>query len=272
MAASVTIDHMPGRFSFTDENGSAVSFQRTLLVKGLSAGSTNPLAARIDEARTAVDAAGFAIGATTSLDSNLRVVKQEFESAGDSYTTSMICTVTYAAFKDIIPPIGSWLPVLNGSVNQIQTATDVLGFPIELSHTFPTDDENHPGQTITQGAKVNQFRPLAEITYTGLVRPPSIFELIIKYLGCTNSTTWNYGNPRRWLCTTFNAELFDRSTTPFTWKCEVTFQADGYEWSQTAVFIDPATGREPSGLVNGVGIKKIITQQSVDFNDLIPAN
>jgi hypothetical protein len=263
---------MPGRFSFTDENGAAVAFQRTLLVKGLTAGTTNPLAARIDEARTAVDAAGFAIGATTSLDSNLRVVKQEFESAGDSYTGSMICTVTYAAVADTIPLEGNWIPTLTGTLNQIQTAKDVLGFPISLSHTFPNDDPNHPGETITQGAKVNQFRPLSEITYVGRLKVPSIFQEKIKYLGKTNSTTWNYGGPGRWLCTGFNASLLDRSTTPYTWKVEVTFQADGYLWQQEAVFIDPATGREPDGLVPGVGIKKVITQYSVDFNDLIPAS
>lgn len=272
MPATVIIDNLDGRFSFTNEHGAATGFQRTLLIKGLTVGSSTPLAALINEARTAVNNAGFAIGDTSSVDSNLRVVKHDFEPASDSSNTAMRCVVTYAAFADSLPGVNVWVPTLSGSINQVQTNKDLNGFPIFVQHTYDNTDPNYPGQTITQGAQVNAFRPVAEITYRGLVQPPSIFNLIIKYLGCVNSTTWNYGNPSRWLCTNFTASLHDKSTTPDTWLCEVTFQADGYEWTQEAVFIDPTTGKPPADLVSGVGIKKVFTQRAVDFNDLIQAN
>lgn len=271
MAASVIIDYKQGGAKFTEESGAAADFQRTLLVTGLTAGTTNPLAARIDEARTAVNAAGFAHGDTTSLDSNLRVVSQEYSTI-ENDNSKLICTVTYKALKDTIPPLGTWVPVLSGTLNQIQTAKDLLGFPITVSHTFDTDDPNWAGQTVTQGAKVNQFRPLVEITYRGLMNPASMFNAVTKYLGKTNSATWLYGAPGRWLCTGFTAERHDVASNPDLWLCEVTFQADGFRWTQTAVFVDPATGKEPDNLVSGVGIKEIVTQYGVDFNELIPSN
>jgi hypothetical protein len=272
MPATVIIDNLDGRFSFTDEQGAATSFQRTLLITGLTISNSTPLASLINEARTAVNNAGFAIGDTSSVDSNLRVVKHDFEPAGDSSNKAMRCVVTYAAFADSLPGVNVWVPTLSGSVNQIQTSKDEFGFPIFVQHTYDNNDPNYPGQTITQGASVNQFRGVAEITYRGLVQPPSILLLIAKYLGKVNSTTWNYGAPLQWLCTNFTASLHDKSTTPDTWLCEVTFQADGSLWSQDAVFIDPTTGKPPADLVSGVGIKTIYTQQWVDFNDLIPAN
>ena len=271
MAATVIIDAKSSGGRFVEESGAATEFQRTLMVTGLTAGSGTPLAARIDEARTAVNAAGFAHGDTTSLDSNLRVASQEYSTI-ENDNSKLMCTVTYKALKDTIPPVGLWVPVLSGTLNQIQTAKDVSGFPITVSHTFPDDDPNWFGQTVTQGAKVNQFRPLVEITYRGLMEPASMFNAIIKYLGKTNSATWLYGAPGRWLCTGFTAERHDSASNPDTWLCEVTFQADGYRWTQTAVFVDPATGKEPENLVNGVGIKEIITQYGVDFNELIPSN
>ena len=79
MAVAVIIDTDTGGSTFREEMGAAVNMTRTLLVTGLTAGSGTPLAARIDEARTAVDAAGFEYYDTTSLDSNLRVVGQETE-------------------------------------------------------------------------------------------------------------------------------------------------------------------------------------------------
>lgn len=270
MAASVIIDWKEGGARFVRDSYAAAEFSRTCLVQGLSAGSGNgALSSRIAEAETALDSAGFAIGDTTTLDSNLRVTSREIAMhPGDN--SKMIATINYKAFRDTIPPVGSWIPKGNGSLNQIQIAKDLIGFPITVSHTFPTDDPNWHGQEVTQGAKVNQFRPLAELTYTGLIRPASILLEQVKYIGKTNSATWNYGAPGLWLCTNFTYELWDKATNPDTWLCEVTFQADGSRWTQTAVFVDPATGKEPENLVNGVGIKEIVTQYAVDFNNLIP--
>lgn len=272
MAASVIIDWKDGGARFVEQDGAAMEFSRTCFVTGLTAGSgSGTLTSRILEAKTALDSAGFAIGATTTMDANLRVSSRDIAMHPED-NSKVIATINYKAFKDTIPPLGSWLPKLSGSLNQIQTAKDLNGFPITLAHTFPDDDPNWHGQTVEQGAKVNQFRPLAEITYVGLLKVSSIFNTKIKYLGKTNSSTWNYGGPGRWLCTNFTAELFDKGTTPDTWLCEVTFQADGFLWTQTAVFVDPATGKEPEGLVSGVGIKNIVTQFGVDFNELIPSS
>lgn len=266
--ATVIIDANEDVHVLSEEVGAASSFKRTCLITGLTSGSSTPLAERMAEARTAMDT-NFPYFGTTLLDSNLRVVSREFSTIPGS-TTAVKCVVTYQSRKDVLGPVGTWTPVLSGTVNQIQVPNDIGGFPIILRHTFPDDDENHPGQLIEQGAKVPQMRPVVEITYTGLQQPASIFDLEITYLGKTNLTTWNYGNPGYWLCTNFQAQIHDAGTTPVTWLCDVTFQADAQAWDPMAVFIDPATGQQPPNLVRGVGYRQVITQERADFNNLIP--
>ena len=269
MAAAVIVDTTEGGSTFREEMGAAISMTRTLLVTGLTAGSGTPLAARIDEARTAVNAAGFEYFDTTTLDSNLRVVGQEYSMVNSS-PDKLTCTITYASRNDVLGPVGTWTPSFNGSLSQVQTANDIGGFPISVAHTFSNSDENHPGQTIEQGGRVPQQRPTIEVTYRGLIQPASIVMEKIKYLGKLNSATWLYGNVGRWLCAGFTAEVHDASTTPTTYLAELTFQADGFDWNPKVAFIDPATGKEPPDLVNGVGIKRVFTFNYADFNDLIP--
>lgn len=267
MPASVTIDVNDKVHSFTEDMGTANGYRRVCLVTGLTATGLTDI---VTEARTAMDSAGFEYYDTTAADSNLRVVSREFETVPGT-TNSLYCTVSYAPRKDVLGTVGTWTPVLSGTINQVQTPSDINGFPITVAHQFPNDDENHPGQYIEQGCKAPQFRPMVEVTYKGLQQYASPFLEMTKYLGMTNLTTWNYGNPGRWLCTNFTADIHDASTTPVTWYCEVTFQADGFAWDPIAVFIDPSTGNPPAGLVAGTGYRKVITQRRADFNDLIPA-
>jgi hypothetical protein len=270
MAVAIIIDPVDESYSFTEEMGAAASFTRTCHITGLTAGSGTPLAARIAEAETAMDT-NFAYFATTSVDTNLRVVSREFSNWGEE-TSKMKCVVTYAARKDVLGPVGTWTPSFNGTLSQVQTAKDINGFPAFTAHTFPSTDDNHPSQTITQGGRVPQQRPMIEVTYTGLIKPASIVLEKIKYLGKLNNATWLYGNMGRWMCTGFNAVVHDTATTPATYLVDVTFQADGFDWNPVLVFTDPATGQQPDNLVNGVGIKTIYTQNYVDFNDLIPTS
>lgn len=268
MPADVVIDVNDKGHSFTEEQGTATGYRRVCLVKGLT--STTGLSDLLNEARTAMDNAGFEYYDTTAADSNLRVVSREFETIPGTIT-SLYCTVSYAPRKDVLGTVGVWTPSISGTINQIQTPSDINGFPIVVAHQFDDTDENHPGLYIEQGAKAPQFRPMGEVTYKGLQQFTSPFLEMAKYLGRTNLTTWNYGAAGLWLCTNFTADIHDASTTPVTWYCEVTFQADGFAWDPIAVFIDPSTGNPPANLVPGVGYRKVIVQQRADFNDLIPA-
>lgn len=274
MPATITsIDWFEGGgSSFRREMNAPVEYRRTLLITGLSAGSgASSLSQRIDEAEDALAAGGFAYNSSPTGYTGLKLVNYEFSTL-DSDTTKLKCVVTYANRRDALGPVGTWTPRLSGTLNQIQTAKDYFGIPISVRHTYPVDDVNFPGETITQGGVVPQQLPLVELTYTGLIQPQSITLEAFKYLGRTNSTTWNYGPRGTWLCTNFQAQPHEVSTTPDTWLVDVTFQADPSGWYPLAVFTDPATGQQPENLVPGFGIVRVRTQPEVDFNDLIPSS
>lgn len=270
MAVTVTIDVEESPASFREQGGKGTEFSRTCLIQGLSAGSSTPFTARLAEAQTAMDT-NFAYGATTSADANLRVIGREFKQIPGK-PTAMYCTVTYGESKDLVGPVGRWVPSLSATLNQVQVPIDIQGIPILLAHQFPDDDDNHPGDYIEQGAKVPQQRPMVELTYTGLIQPASILLEKIKYIGRLNSATWNYGPPGKWLCTNFTSEVHDENTTPITWRVEVSFQADGFNWNPLAVFTDPATGQQPPNLVPYIGYRTVVTQYYADFNQLIPSS
>lgn len=270
MAVAVTIDWDGGAATFREAGGKATELTRTCLITGLTAGSGTPFAARLAEAQTAMDT-NFSYGATTTADTNLRVIGRDFKQIPGS-PDKMECVVTYGEVKDMVGPVGTWIPSLSATLNQVQVPIDIGGFPILLAHTFPSDDENHPGQYIEQGGKVPQQRPMLELTYTGLIQPSSIILEKVKYIGRLNSATWNYGPPGKWLCTNFTSEVHDASTTPTTWRVEVSFQADGFNWNPMAVFTDPSTGQQPPNLVAGVGYRTVVTQYYTDFNNLIPSS
>lgn len=274
MAVAITsVDWFEGGgSSLREEMGVSQEYRRSLLITGLSAGSgASTLTSRIDEAETYLDSNGFAYNSSPTGYTGLKLVSREFSTYREE-TTKLLCTVTYANRKDVLGPIGTWTPILTGSLNQIQTGKDYIGFPINVTHTFPDSDPNYPGLTLTQGGQVAQFLPLVEITYRGIIQPASIVIEKFKYLGRVNATNWNHGPRGTWLCTGFNAEVHSAAVSPAIWSVDVTFQADPNGWFQEVVFIDPGTGKPPANLIPGSGIRLVQTQPYVDFNELIPGS
>lgn len=273
MPVSITIDsQFVGTSSFREENGAPQEYRKSVLIQGLSAGTgTSILSSRIDEAQDYLDSQGITYNSSPSGYSNLKLVGREFSTIPDN-PTKLACTLIYANRKDVLGPVGTWTPVINGTLNQVQTAKSYFGIPISVRYDYPANDPNFPDETVTQGGKVPQQLPLVELTYRGLIQPQSIALEVFKYLGRTNSTTWNYGPRGTWLCTNFSAEVHDTGTNPDTWLAEVTFQAAPDKWYPTAVFTDPATGQVPPNLIPGFGYVRVVTQPEVDFNQLIPSS
>lgn len=267
--ATATLDWNGGGFSVEEEHGVIVSATRTALIEGItvSGGVTFQ-----DEVYTALDNAGLTYYSTTSISQNLVLYRRSVTPLTENSNTQAIATLEYVGKATIPGKIGEWQPVVSATLSQVESAKDIIGAPITVSHTFPDDDENHAGGTITQGGTVQQLLPSYELTYRGLQNVPSILKFAERYMGRTNSATWNYGEAGKWLCTSVNGEPVDVRAGVDTWLVEITFQYRGIGWAQTVVFTDPSTGEQPANLVAGVGFRQVAVQPSVDFNDLILAS
>lgn len=265
--ATVQLDNITGPYSVVEEFGIVRSFTRNALIEGItqSGGVTFQ-----SESFAALDAAGLTWYSTTSVDSNLVLARRTLQPYSENDNTKAIAVLEYMARGELPGEIGTWIPQVSASLNQREKATDVIGAAITTSHTFPdTDDSPNAGVTVRQGGKVQQLVPAWDLMYRGLVQPPSILKLTEKYLGRTNSTTWNYLSAGKWLCSDFNASVVDVQSGLDTWLVDVTFQARLDGWAETVVFTDPDTGQQPPDLVAGVGFKNVQVQPQVDFNDLI---
>lgn len=266
--ASVQLDWTGGTYVVQEENGIIVSARRTALVTGItvSGGVTFQ-----SEAYDALDAAGLGYYDSTSISQNLVLHRRGISPFTENDNSKAIATLEYAARGSVPGQVGEWIPRASATLSQIETPKDIIGSPITVSHTFPDDDENHAGATIRQGGTVQQLLPSYELTYTGLQEVPSILKLQEKYIGRTNSETWNYGAVGKWMCTSITGEPVDIKTGVDTWLLEAVFQYRGIGWAQTAIFTDPATGGQPTDLLPGVGYRSVQVQPRVDFNELIAA-
>jgi hypothetical protein len=258
-----------GGSSYREELGVPVEYRRRLLVTGLSAGSgASMLTSRIAEAKTALSSAGFGFFTSPTGLNGLKLVNYEYSTI-DEENSKLAVTVTYINRRDAVGPVGTWTPIISGTLQQIQTAKDYLGFPISVQHDYPSWDPNFPGERVAQGGRVTQQLPLVEITYRGLIQPASALLEKFKYLGRINASTWLYGPRGTWMCTNFNTTIHDAGTSPTTWLAEVTFQAEPNGWFPLAVFTDPVTGVPPANLTS-FGIQRVWTQPYAEFNQLIP--
>lgn len=264
--ASVQPDWSGGTYSIQEENGIIVSARRTVLVTGItvSGGVTFQ-----SEAYAALDAAGFTYYSGTNISENIILWRRGIAPVTENSNTEAVATLEYVARGSVPGRVGEWIPRTSATLSQVETATDIIGAPITVSHTFPDDDVHHPGRTIEQGGTVPQLQPSHELTYSGLQEVPSILQLQEKYEGKTNSTTWNRGGVGKWLCASIKGDPVDIKTGVDTWLVEAVFQYRPLGWAQTAIFFDPATGGQPANMLPGVGFKQVQVQPRIDFNDLI---
>ena len=179
------------------------------------------------------------------------------------------------------PPDTSAPPVIRGgtSLKQVSTGYDGNGDPIEVTHTWPalTPEEEkaaspeeiaRAGGEQTERGTIEVLVPMShlEFVFDRATSAPGAFTK--SYGGHVNSSSWQGGVARTWMCTQADFELVDDSVNPHVYRMTFAFDFDPEGWDNdtTALFIDPLTGRPPKGLVDGEGIKTITYYPERDFN------
>lgn len=178
-------------------------------------------------------------------------------------------------------------PTLRGgtSLKQISTQKDRDGFQIVVGHTWAADDprRNDPEAPVDdngyeeQGGELSVMVPMSTLygEFTYATNTPGA--ITKSYAGYVNSSSWQGGAKRTWMCTEATFDLVDQTTTPKTYRFAFTFENDDQTWDNdtTAVFIDPRTGKVPPDAVVGTdataggfpGIRQVKYYPERDFND-----
>lgn len=269
MAATAVLNHLGNAISIKEDQGSIVEAVTSAHITGITGASAT---ARFQDCYTALDSAGATVGSSTTEYTALRLTNRDIQFESNQNTTA-IAILTYQTVGLGFETVGTFYPEISSSLQQVPTQFDVFGNQIAVSHTYASDDKNFPSETLDVTATVNQYFPQAVITYKGIEQSDVPILLQQEYIGRTNSAFWNGGEANTWLCADITATARDLSRIggkPYEWDWNFSFQYDPAGWAPQAIYIDPQTNKPPTNLVDGVGIKNVITQPSVDFNVLFP--
>lgn len=143
-----------------------------------------------------------------------------------------------------------------GSVQPVQAAEQIT-----VEHTFPNDDPDFPGQTITQGGEVSVYVPEANFAFEAFINVSNPWGTVAAVLGKINNGLFLSQPAYTWMCT----EVMFNIVKPGRYKFKFEFQLNLDTWDPEAIFIDQRTGRPPPGLVPGVGYKQLPYNARANF-------
>ncbi len=160
---------------------------------------------------------------------------------------------------------------ISASTSQQETNMDKDGVPIKLTYTFPDDykgNDAYRGATMDQGGMVMKMVGQVSFSLTRIEDTNPLFAKSVAYTGKVNSDTWLGLGARTVLCTAITGR---RQPDGKTYEVTYSFDYKAATWDQTAVYINPDTGRPPedvgdSGQTGAVQVVKV--QDEVDFTAL----
>jgi hypothetical protein len=250
------IKHILEDISVREEGGAVAELVTTYHVTGLSDNGE----------KTVIDALASCPGYNTSPSGmpHLRLVQRTARMLDNSNQDARV-TLTYR-------PLGQdgFNFVFRGGTTAGQTETnqDANGNALVVHYTYPDPYPYNPnlsGQTDTQMATVTVFLPQSTLMADCVTQVDQPLYWSEFFSGGVNAFTWNGGAPHTWMCTRCDFEPWDLSTDPPTWKFDFEFQRKLDTWDQFYFWVDPNTGRPPSDLVAGVGIKQAPFMKEVHF-------
>ena len=155
------------------------------------------------------------------------------------------------------------------SIQQKGSNLDGDGNQVTVSHTFPADDRNHPGETIVQGGEFTFYSAQRSFSIHGIKETNTPWNIANTIIGSVNIYPFSGEAARMWLCTAVNwkPESNYGGVTRYFMRFEFEFNPDS--WDPTVVFIDEATNKPPPDLVPGVGIVTVEKLPAVDFEYVI---
>lgn len=228
---------------------------------------------------------GDKLSTPTSL-ANLIVVDRRAELVDEDQAVVDV-TVTYEHFNNDAqnldtPPVGQFIPTGRSTLQQVEANLDRNGLAVEVQYDWPRGDargddiqainaENgYPQSRVeVQGGRMSYAQPQRTLIVRGKkgTNRPWLIQAAIE--GTTNVGSWQGGAPDQWLCTGVEFVPVDVSVARNDWifTFEFTFNPDG--WQPFVTFIDPRTGKPPTGLEAGVGYKTVNVYNQQNFESII---
>lgn len=249
----------------SEVRGRLVSVKRLAIVSGLADTDYKVLFSALDEVGVPQDRA------TLDGAPDLYLVERNPKLVGENIVHVELLYQAFFVSDDILlsdPPYN----VLEGgqrtSIQQLETNKDENGDKIELSHTYPADDPNYPGETETQGGSIAVFLPQKTFNLKFRRSTSTPWVMSDQLIGRINRNVWR-GEPKwTWMCTAVDWKLH-RVDGGVQYEFELEFQHNGDTWNPTAVFIDPRTDAPPPDLVDGIGYKTFRIHKEVDFDQIL---
>jgi hypothetical protein len=154
---------------------------------------------------------------------------------------------------------------------QVTSQVDAYGNQIAVAHQWPSNDPDYPSQYHLQGLDMAVLMPQTTLVAVGQlpIAWPSAFAEF--WVGSMNETYWSGADPYKWICSRVDFRGLDNGFgRQRRWEFTMEFQKNRNTWIPQTFFVDPRTGKPPSDLVPGEGIKNVDWYGVVDYNYLFP--
>lgn len=162
--------------------------------------------------------------------------------------------------------------VFSGGTSLVQDITQLNGYgnQVSVSHTFPSDDDDYPSETKTQGADVPVRTPRSTVTARGLLRTGYPDVIASAFTGYINSTWWAGKAPYTWQCSSVTWDPVILNTSPRVFEFTFTFEYNPFTHMPFVYYRDERTGRAPANLVPNTGMGYVDFYPAMNFNYFFP--
>jgi hypothetical protein len=159
---------------------------------------------------------------------------------------------------------------IGANLSQKETNKDVNDVVMQVQYEYPADythDSDYAGKTLSQSPMEPIFIPQPSI----VISKAELFSPLAKakeYVATMNLAGWNLdptAPAKTWLCTGIVGRSNDAGLNYTT---TYSFQYNASTWDKTIVYFLEHTGRPPTDLVDGTGIKDYQVYQTKNFNAL----
>lgn len=246
------------QLTLREEDNVRIELVRKFIIKGLTQGDSGALKEAL------ADPGVPAFGSTTSDYPELLVTDRQAEIHPHDPTKAIITVTSKPAWRT------EYFFAFEGSstLQQKQTQNDGWGDQIYTEHTFDVFDPDWPSQTRYQGGDVSVLAPQATLQTVGIVGASFPDWVAKQWIGFINSTWWRGDPAYTWMCTRVDWREHDLSSNPAYYKFFFEFQHDPQSWIPQVVYIDPRTGKPPTGIILGEGAKYVDYYPARDFRVL----
>ena len=191
----------------------------------------------------------------------LFVAQIEAEPIKNSRTAARI-SVRYATPEASSVPNVVRVAIRGSSRAKIISTSAADGSALVVKYTDPA------GNALQEFLQIPVLCPNTVLEFTRQ-EPRSPLRLSLSFRRSVNSTAWQGGDARTWLCRGINAASLNNLTR---YEVKYIFEYDPDGWERLEYYIDPFTGKVPDdvqpGQNNTNGVTRVLPYQKLDFGQL----